>query len=288
MDAFVGNPPFMGVAMIITGDLGDGYVPTGCKQLHEGAHGNADLCAHFFRRAVAARRARHHRSDRDQHDCAGRHASNGLQHLVEGGLRHLRRHPLACRGPARQRSRSSVVHLEKGIAVDALAPAPPSTASMVAAINSRLRRAPSAEIPAARANAETGLQWQLRSRDGLRAVARRARACRQENCARTRSESSRTSAARKSTPARRRASIATSSTSARCHLKRPSVGPTYSNRRGEGEAGAGQVTTREASEEVLVALRRYTPALYDALARPIALPGDRARVEHCVVFVSTS
>ena len=48
-DAFVGNPPFAGKNTLLAGS------PTGIldwlKHIHEGAHGNADLVAHFFRRA---------------------------------------------------------------------------------------------------------------------------------------------------------------------------------------------------------------------------------------------
>jgi N-6 DNA Methylase len=48
-DAFVGNPPFAGKNTLIAGS------PVGIldwlKHLHDGAHGNADLVAHFFRRA---------------------------------------------------------------------------------------------------------------------------------------------------------------------------------------------------------------------------------------------
>lgn len=48
-DAFVGNPPFAGKNTLIAGS------PPGIldwlKRMHEGVHGNADLVAHFFRRA---------------------------------------------------------------------------------------------------------------------------------------------------------------------------------------------------------------------------------------------
>jgi len=48
-DAFVGNPPFAGKNTLIAGS------PAGIldwlKHIHEGAHGNADVVAHFFRRA---------------------------------------------------------------------------------------------------------------------------------------------------------------------------------------------------------------------------------------------
>jgi hypothetical protein len=48
-DAIVGNPPFAGKNTIIGGNSGN-YLPW-LQTLHAGAHGNADLVAHFFRRA---------------------------------------------------------------------------------------------------------------------------------------------------------------------------------------------------------------------------------------------
>ncbi|TGP86402.1 hypothetical protein EN866_24200 [Mesorhizobium sp. M2D.F.Ca.ET.223.01.1.1] len=48
-DAIVGNPPFAGKNTISAGS-GPRYLPW-LQQLHSGAHGNADLVAHFFRRA---------------------------------------------------------------------------------------------------------------------------------------------------------------------------------------------------------------------------------------------
>ncbi len=48
-DAIVGNPPFAGKNTIIAGNRPH-YLPW-LQTLHEGAHGNADLVAHFFRRA---------------------------------------------------------------------------------------------------------------------------------------------------------------------------------------------------------------------------------------------
>lgn len=48
-DAIVGNPPFAGKNTIIAGNPVH-YLPW-LQTLHEGAHGNADLVAHFFRRA---------------------------------------------------------------------------------------------------------------------------------------------------------------------------------------------------------------------------------------------
>lgn len=47
-DTVIGNPPFAGKNTISAGS-GPRYLPW-LQQLHEGAHGNADLVAHFFRR----------------------------------------------------------------------------------------------------------------------------------------------------------------------------------------------------------------------------------------------
>ncbi|MEY4582211.1 MAG: hypothetical protein RL701_6914, partial [Pseudomonadota bacterium] len=51
VDAFVGNPPFSGKNGISEAH-GSAYLPW-LQTLHEGAHGNSDLSAHFFRRAAA-------------------------------------------------------------------------------------------------------------------------------------------------------------------------------------------------------------------------------------------
>jgi hypothetical protein len=48
-DAIVGNPPFAGKNTIIRGNAKN-FLPW-LQTLHQGAHGNADLVAHFFRRA---------------------------------------------------------------------------------------------------------------------------------------------------------------------------------------------------------------------------------------------
>jgi hypothetical protein len=55
-DAIVGNPPFAGKNTIISGNR-VGYLPW-LQTLHEGAHGNSDLVAHFFRRAFGLLRKR--------------------------------------------------------------------------------------------------------------------------------------------------------------------------------------------------------------------------------------
>ncbi len=48
-DVFVGNPPFAGKNTLIGGNR-EGYLDW-LKTIHEASHGNADLVAHFFRRA---------------------------------------------------------------------------------------------------------------------------------------------------------------------------------------------------------------------------------------------
>ncbi|MDA2928743.1 BREX-1 system adenine-specific DNA-methyltransferase PglX, partial [Acidobacteria bacterium AH-259-O06] len=48
-DAFVGNPPFAGRTTTATANV-NGYM-SWLQQLHAGSHGNADLVAHFYRRA---------------------------------------------------------------------------------------------------------------------------------------------------------------------------------------------------------------------------------------------
>ncbi len=50
MDAFVGNPPFMGGSTIWP-NLGGAYRDW-LLQTHQGSHGNGDLCAHFLRRCA--------------------------------------------------------------------------------------------------------------------------------------------------------------------------------------------------------------------------------------------
>ena len=48
-DAFIGNPPFAGKNAVAAGNI-TGY-PDWLKSLHDESHGNADLVAHFYRRA---------------------------------------------------------------------------------------------------------------------------------------------------------------------------------------------------------------------------------------------
>jgi len=50
-DAIVGNPPFAGKNTMAAGS--HGHYPDWLKTLHQGAHGNSDIVAHFYRRAFA-------------------------------------------------------------------------------------------------------------------------------------------------------------------------------------------------------------------------------------------
>ncbi len=77
-DAIVGNPPFAGKNTLINGSR-EHYLDW-LQTLHEGAHGNADLVAHFFRRAFALVRAE---------GCFGLIATNtiGQGDTRESGLR---------------------------------------------------------------------------------------------------------------------------------------------------------------------------------------------------------
>ncbi len=113
-DAVMGNPPFAGKNTII-GSNRARYLPW-LQTLHVGAHGNADLVAHFFRRAFAMLR-----SD----GVLGLIATNtigqgdtrdtGLATIMEQGgaiLRATRR----LKWPGEAAVIVSVVHLKKGIA----------------------------------------------------------------------------------------------------------------------------------------------------------------------------
>ena len=82
-DAIVGNPPFSGKNGIIATNR-EGFLDW-LKALHEGAHGNADLVAHFFRRAFGLLR---------QGGAFGLIATNTIRQgdTRATGLRHIRQH----------------------------------------------------------------------------------------------------------------------------------------------------------------------------------------------------
>jgi hypothetical protein len=85
VDGVVGNPPFMGGSGV-SSHFGNAYRDW-LPLIHAGAHGNADLSAHFFRRAQTLL---------GQHGTVGLVATNtigqgdtrqtGLQHLTNGGF----------------------------------------------------------------------------------------------------------------------------------------------------------------------------------------------------------
>jgi hypothetical protein len=117
-DAIVGNPPFAGKNTIIHGNRKN-YLPW-LQNLHDGAHGNADLVAHFFRRSFELLR---------QGGVLGLIATNTIgqgdtresgltQILASGGtiLRAQRR----LRWPGEAAVVVSVVHLLKGTSASAL------------------------------------------------------------------------------------------------------------------------------------------------------------------------
>lgn len=111
-DAIVGNPPFAGKNTLINGNRA-GYLDW-LQTLHKGAHGNADLVAHFVRRAFELLR---------HGGCFGLIATNtagqgdtresGLRAVIEAGgsvLRATRRLPW----PGEAAVVVSVVHVLKG------------------------------------------------------------------------------------------------------------------------------------------------------------------------------
>jgi len=114
-DAIVGNPPFAGKNTIIAGSPKN-FLPW-LQTLHQGAHGNADLVAHFFRRAFALLR---------QGGVFGLIATNtigqgdtrasGLMKIIaEGGA--ISRATRRLKWPGEAAVVVSVVHIVKGEAV---------------------------------------------------------------------------------------------------------------------------------------------------------------------------
>jgi hypothetical protein len=111
MDAFVGNPPFLGGRMI-SGTFGDCY--SQWLEFTHSASKNADLCAHFFRRAEFLL---------GQHGTIGLIATNtisqgdtrntGLQSIVKGGSS-IYDAVRTMKWPGDANVSVSVVHLAKG------------------------------------------------------------------------------------------------------------------------------------------------------------------------------
>ncbi len=145
MDAFVGNPPFAGKNGISAAG-GDAYLPW-LQQIHPGSHGNADLCAHFFRRADFLL---------GQHGTIGLIATNtiaqgdtrstGLQHMVNGGAA-IYDAVRSMKWPGEANVAVSVVHLAKGHLASVPGLRHRLDGTEVAAINSRLRPKPERPDP---------------------------------------------------------------------------------------------------------------------------------------------
>ena len=156
MDAFVGNPPFAGKNNI-TATGGPHYLEW-LQTLHTGAHGNADLSAHFFLRAA---------------DLLGDHGAIGLiatNTIAQGDTRDTALKPLIHRGftlydatenlpwPGEAAVIVSVVHLTLGSPALVVANDLRLNGAPVAAISSRLRPKPERPDPT-RLKANEGLSF---------------------------------------------------------------------------------------------------------------------------------
>lgn len=158
MDAFVGNPPFAGKNGI-SENGGAQYLPW-LQAVHEGAHGNADLSAHFFRRAGAMLGA---------HGSIGLIATNtiGQGDTRATGIQYLAQHTFRIFAatvdmswPGDAAVTVSVVHLAKGNPAHE-APCELNGSTAVA-INSRLRPKPERSDPTKLAsNASTSFQGSI-------------------------------------------------------------------------------------------------------------------------------
>lgn len=154
-DVVIGNPPFAGKNNI-TNASGSEYL-SWLKQVHEGAHGNADLCAHFFRRAATVL---------GTHGSFGLIATNtisqgdtrstGLQRLVRDGWA-LTAATLSMAWPGNAAVTVSVVHAAHGAARNRVESVLDGDA--VPVINSRLRPVPERD-DAARLSANKRMAFQ--------------------------------------------------------------------------------------------------------------------------------
>ena len=156
LDALIGNPPFAG-----KNTLADQYIgaPIGdwLKAIHPGSHGNADLCAHFFRRAGDLL---------GDHGTFGLVATNtisqgdtratGLQTLLETGAIYDARDSIPWEGGDAAVT-VSTVHFGRGQPLTHTTPSLDERA--VPTINSRLRPTPERADPVKLAtNAELSFQ----------------------------------------------------------------------------------------------------------------------------------
>jgi hypothetical protein len=152
VEAFVGNPPFAGKNGI-SASGGPAYLPW-LQTVHAGAHGNADLSAHFFRRAASLT---------GKHGTIGLIATNtiGQGDTRATGIQHLVRHGFSIFDatvnlpwPGDAAVTVSVVQLASGAPSKMVEPQLDGVA--VSAINSRLRPKPERGDPSALMSNATG------------------------------------------------------------------------------------------------------------------------------------
>lgn len=156
MDAFVGNPPFMG-GWQISGTFGETYRDW-LLQLHEGAHGNSDLSAHFFRRADTLL---------GKHGTTGLIATNtigqgdtrntGLKKIVDSGNK-IYDATSTMLWPGEAKVAFSVVHVAKGHLTSLPDLHPRLDGDSVTAISSQLKARPERSDPS-RLAANSGLSF---------------------------------------------------------------------------------------------------------------------------------
>ena len=148
-DAFVGNPPFAGKNSIA--ELGiEAFLPW-LQTVHPGAHGNADLVAHFFRRAFSLLAARGSMGLIATNTVGqGDSRASGLQWILAHGGR-IAEATRSMPWPGDASVSVAVVQLAKG---ELPLPEPRLDGAPVPAINSRLRGSPERPDPVPlRANA---------------------------------------------------------------------------------------------------------------------------------------
>ena len=111
-DGFVGNPPFAGKNSVAAGNVA-GY-PSWLKELHAQSHGNADLVAHFYRRAFdLVRKGGALGLIATNTIAQGDTRSSGLRWICEHGG-HIYRATKRVKWPGDAAVVVSVVHVEKG------------------------------------------------------------------------------------------------------------------------------------------------------------------------------
>ncbi|WP_437309484.1 DNA methyltransferase [Sorangium sp. So ce388] len=145
LDAFVGNPPFLGGKRIST-DHGDVYAAW-LERLH-GATKNTDLAAHFFRRAAALLGRRGTVGLIATNTIAqGDTRRSGLQPLVEGGRAVIYHAVRSAPWPGDAAVHVAVVHLAVGMSPGDGAPPALLDGRPVRHINSHLRAMPERPDP---------------------------------------------------------------------------------------------------------------------------------------------